>query len=311
MSDIKVKPITGCYLYSKMDNYTQKMSNAILKAERIDKNTEVFTEDIALELKRSKAPSYTMKILTSKNTNLIWPNEPLPRAIRVFCAKDIKKDKQINAFIDCSGVITKRENGRYKVKVDILTAHLISAKNNMIYYKMPGMLTKKSSNLVLMARCFGKLFAHLIDYIGNISVIPEQKDKCRYMAAKYFLTVVAGIEDEDRIDDIAAKSADLTESQARIFSISASNVHFESLPTFVEDLKTVFKLDKLTLSLVIEKWMYTYGTGTVMALEFLPSFLTMITDAYCGVYLNMQKTIEKILSKDLVEMGKINIYENN
>jgi hypothetical protein len=27
------------------------------------------------------------------------------------------------------------------------------------------------------------------------------------------------------------------------------------------------------------------------------------------VYLNMQKTIEKVLGKDLVEMGKNNIYE--
>jgi hypothetical protein len=57
--------------------------------------------------------------------------------------------------------------------------------------------------------------------------------------------------------------------------------------------------------------MHLYGVGTVFALEFLPTFLSLITDAYCGVYLNMQKTIEKILGKDLVELGKSNIYENN
>ena len=309
MSDIKVKPITKCYLYTKLDNYSEKMATAIIKSERIDKNSTIFSEDIALELKRSKAPAYTMKILTSKNTHLIWPSEPLPRGIRVFAAKDIKKDKNICVFIDCNGVITKKENGRYKVKTDVLTANLISAKNNMAYYKAPDILIKRSSDLILMAKCFGKLFAHLIDYIGNISVIPEQKEKCRYMAGKYFLITIAGLDNEERIDDIAAKSAELTESQSRIFNLATSNVQYNSLPSFIDDLKEVFKLDKLNFTLVIEKWMYTYGTGTVLALEFLPSFLTLITDAYCGVYLNMQKTIEKVLGKDLVEMGKNNIYE--
>ena len=68
-------------------------------------------------------------------------------------------------------------------------------------------------------------------------------------------------------------------------------------------------MEKLTLSLVIEKWMFLYGSATVLALEFLPSFLTMITDAYSGVYLNNQKSIEKMLAKDLVELGKMLIYD--
>lgn len=44
-------------------------------------------------------------------------------------------------------------------------------------------------------------------------------------------------------------------------------------------------------------------------IRILPSFLTMITDAYSGVYLNNQKSIEKILAKDLVELGKMLIYD--
>ena len=312
MSDNKVKPISSCFLYTKMDDYTAKMSNAIMKAERINKNTEAFTEDVALEVKRSKAPAYMMRILTSKNTHLIWPSEPLPKGLKVFAAKDIKNSgKEINIFIDCTGIITKKNNDRYNVKPNIMIAHLISAKNNMIYYALPGALLKKSSDLILMAKCFSKLFTHVIDYIANISVLSEQREKCRYLSAKYFLTTVAGLDDEERIEDIAIKAADITESQARIFSISTSNVTFDSLPSFIDDLKEVFKIPKLSITLVIEKFMHLYGVGTVLALEFLPAFLSLVTDAYCGVYLNMQKTIEKVLGKDLVEFGKSNIYENN
>ena len=86
----KNKAINQCFLYSKFNNYTKVMSSAIMESERIDKDTQVFMEDVALELKRSKAPSYLLKVLTSKNTHLIYPKDPLPRSLRVFCAKDIK-----------------------------------------------------------------------------------------------------------------------------------------------------------------------------------------------------------------------------
>jgi hypothetical protein len=36
--------------------------------------------------------------------------------------------------------------------------------------------------------------------------------------------------------------------------------------------------------------------------------ITMITDAFCGVYLNNQKTIEKVLGTSLVSYGKYIIY---
>ena len=134
----KNKAINQCFLYSKFNNYTKVMSSAIMESERIDKDTQVFMEDVALELKRSKAPSYLLKVLTSKNTHLIYPKDPLPRSLRVFCAKDIKnKGSKPNIFIDCTGIIVKRDNERYKCKIDTLMAYLITAKNNMIYYSIP------------------------------------------------------------------------------------------------------------------------------------------------------------------------------
>ena len=50
--------------------------------------------------------------------------------------------------------------------------------------------------------------------------------------------------------------------------------------------------------------MFVYGTGTVFALELLPSFSNMLTDAYIGAYINNQKTIEKIAGTGMVEFTK-------
>lgn len=310
MSDKPVAtPISKCYLYSKMNGYTKVMADAILHAKRIDRNTTEFAEDVGLEIKRSKAPIYLLKILNSKNTHLLQPENPLPKPIRVFAAKDIKGNKKINAFIDISNIITETNNNRYKVNTSVLIAYLLSAKHNMMYYGIPGAFSNKSQLVLLETRAFAKLFTHVIDYLGNISVIPENREKMMYLSAEYFLYNHLKLTDEDRIHEIAMKVADINESQQNIFNIVSDGKDLKTLPGFVDTVKTIFKMNKLTLSLVIEKWMFLYGAATVLSLEFLPSFLTMITDAYSGVYLNNQKSIEKILAKDLVELGKMLIYD--
>lgn len=310
MSDKPVAtPISQCYLYSKMNGYTKVMADAILNAKRIDRNTTEFAEDVGLEIKRSKAPVYLLKILTSKNTHLIQPENPLPKPIRVFAAKDLKGNKKINAFIDTSSIIVETNNNRYKVNTSVLIAYLLSAKHNMMYYGIPGAFSNKSQLVLLETRAFAKLFTHVIDYLGNISIIAENREKMMYLAAEYFLYNHLKLTDEERIQEIAMRVADINESQQNVFNIVSEGKDLKTLPGFVDTVKELFKMNKLTLSLVIEKWMFLYGAATVLSLEFLPSFLTMITDAYSGVYLNNQKSIEKILAKDLVELGKMLIYD--
>ena len=51
--------------------------------------------------------------------------------------------------------------------------------------------------------------------------------------------------------------------------------------------------------------MYIYGTGTVFALELLPSFSNMLTDAYVGAYINNQKTIEKIAGTGKLSVAQL------
>lgn len=310
MSDKPVAtPISKCYLYSKMNGYTKIMADAILHAKRIDRNTTEFAEDVGLEIKRSKAPVYLLKILTSKNTHLIQPENPLPKPIRVFAAKDLKGSKKINAFIDISNIISEANNNRYKVNTSVLIAYLLSAKHNMMYYGIPGAFSNKSQLVLLETRAFAKLFTHVIDYLGNISIITENREKMMYLSAEYFLYNHLKLTDEDRVHEIAMRVADINESQQNIFNIVSEGKDLKTLPGFVDTIKEIFKMNKLTLSVVIEKWMFLYGAATVLSLEFLPSFLTMITDAYSGVYLNNQKSIEKILAKDLVELGKMLIYD--
>ena len=50
--------------------------------------------------------------------------------------------------------------------------------------------------------------------------------------------------------------------------------------------------------------MYLYGINTVFALEYYPALSAMLTDAYCGAYINNQKTIEKVVGNTLVTYSR-------
>lgn len=307
--DKDIKKITDCLLYHKMYQYTEKIMTAIKTGTRIEKNTQEFTEDIALVLKRTKMPAYLLRVLTSKNTVLLLPTDALPRPVRVVCAKD-PKDRKIKVFIDCTGVITQNESTkRYNVKETILLAYLISAKTNMVYYNIPEFFSNKSAYTLGCSTIFAQLFTHLIDYIGNISIVPENRTKAMYYSAKYFLMNVMRL-DEDKATSIAMKVSKATETNVNVYDMTSSDDSFTGLDKFITFIGTTFKMEKLSLNLVVEKWMFLYGSSTVLSLEFLPAFISMITDAYCGAYLNNQKSIEKIVNKNLAVFGKEVIYDN-
>ena len=59
-------------------------------------------------------------------------------------------------------------------------------------------------------------------------------------------------------------------------------------------------MPSLTLDILVEKWLYLYGTGTQFALELYPAFASLVTNVYIGCYINNQKTIEKVVGKDIV-----------
>ena len=73
-----------------------------------------------------------------------------------------------------------------------------------------------------------------------------------------------------------------------------------SIATFVKALSEFFKNPKLTTEVVVDKWMYSFGNGSQFGLELYPAFAQIIIYAYVGAYLNNQKTIEKILGRELV-----------
>lgn len=297
------KKYSETYLYSKNPVYEKKLFTTIMQADRIDKNDPRF-DDLKYDVKKRQITEAIYKVLDSKNIVLLMPNDPLPKSFKVFTAKDVKETGHpLKTFIDCSGIVSIGKGGNYVSKdVDILISHIMSAMVSMIYYVKPQSLD--SNNLrTIGTEAYAQLFTRIIDYICKISIMPEIKAKCMYMTSMFYQTNVLRLDNTDSTRALARKIAGISEREEDIIKIGVGIDTYSSLDKFIVNMVSTLRIH-VTVDLVIEKWMFLYGNGTVFALEMFPAFSSMITDAYIGAYINNQKTITTVIGDNLTQFTK-------
>ena len=295
------KTFTSSYLYNKNgEQQNKKLFNFIMKSERIDTSSDEFA-DIMYNVKRRQVANWLYKILMSKNVVLCYSDAPLSRAFKVFAAKDVKEAKnETKVFIDVSDIV-KKVDGKWNCNnVDILIAYLLSATNTFIYYKDPSRIIMKSNIFEYGSIIFSKLFTNIVDYLYKISITPGVRDKCLYLSSMYFNINILGKEMDNSLKSLCRRISGLSEREEEVLLYSIEDKDFENIHTFIDKLNEILKLSKLTLDTFVEKWLFLYGVGTTYALELYPAFASLVTNVYIGCYINNQKTIEKVVGKDIV-----------
>lgn len=299
------KTYNNTYIYSKFP-YEENIFRFLINADRIDKDSPKF-EDIKYEFKKRQTHSSLFKILCSKNVILCTAQSmPLNTQFRVICSKDpkFKSSTDYKVFIDCSGLIILDKDGNYKCRnIDILISHIINAMVCMIYHKAENQIL--SAQLIPdVMESFANLFTHVIDYLAKISVIPSTKAKCQYLACMYFTQNIIDKDFNENYQHIAGKITNISEREQDMIMAQCDPEDFSNIKTFTSKLAELLKIPALKVDNVIDKWMYLYGSNTVFGIEYFPALSAMLTDAYCGAYINNQKTIEKVVGNTLVSYTK-------
>lgn len=299
------KNYSGTYLYGKYPDYEKMLFTFIMNAEEIDKSSEEF-EEIIFEVKRRQVSSALAKVLKSDKVKLMIADKALPRQFKVFCAKDIKNNKKNNiVYIDCTGLLITGRSGKLVCKdIDIFVSYIQSACHTYIYYKDEKRFTNNAAIINHGASCFSEAMTYVVDYIAHISSTPKNKSYCKYMCAQYYMYSILGKDITDGTIHIARKISGLSEREANIVEMQYDQNTFINIKFFIDSLAKILRIDKLTIDVIVERWMYLFSPSTVFALELFPAFATMITDCYIGAYLNNQKTIEKVLGQSMVEFSK-------
>lgn len=316
-----MKKFNETYLYRKMPDYEKDIQVLILKGERIDKSNKSF-EDIKYAVKMKNVDSTLAKLLDSDRIVLVIPVKPLPKSFRVITAKDIRNDRKLKVFIDCSGIInsantssaniTINQNniGGYKFAnnssaVNIFISYLIAARTSFIIEAKPTLLTMNSTLTQAGTKTFAAMINYVVDYIGKININIATRNKSLYLASIYYQVNILGKDiDSKSVQDIAIKISGISEREANIIELDFEKDSFDDIEKFVNLMQIVLHVKGLTIDSFIEKWMFVYGPSTIFSLELFTYFAQTISDAYIGAYINNQKTIEKVTKQNMVEFSK-------
>lgn len=304
------KTYVATYLYGQYSEYEKQIFSFIMTGTEIDKYTSNF-DDIKYEVKKRQVSNSLVKILESKDVILMTNEKPLSKAFKVFCARDLKSQNRnkMKIFIDCSNIIKRDENSGVYVcqrnNIDILISYLVSAMHTRIYYADESRIINNSKIMSVGSQAFALLFTYTVDYVCKISSMQSIRNKCMYLASLYYLGNILGKDyTTEGCRKIAKRISGLSDREAGIVDIQIKKESMMNIKYFVETVSSILCLNKLTLDVVVERWMTVFGTGTVFALEMFPAFASMITDAYVGAYINNQKSIEKIAGTTMVEYTK-------
>ena len=301
------KNYISTYVYKQYPKYEKQLFEFIMKSERINTSSAEFN-DILYDVKRRKVSDNLAKILTSDNVVLcINEGNKLPKSFKVFTAKDVKEDKsKIKVFVDVTGII-KDTGGAYDCpNMDWLISYTISAMVHYIYAVAPNKLIGNSSILKDGMDAFVSLFTYIIDRMYKVSSSIDIKRKVQYLAAIYYQINILGKDFDKQLDSIRSNAmaiVDIDKRNAAVVDILYKKEDFYDINSFATSLSALGFKD-IKISNIISYWMSAFGTGTVLGMEYFPSFSAMLTDTYIGGYINNQITIEKLTGPAMIKFTK-------
>jgi len=302
---MSIKSYANTFIYGKKDDtgysVEAELVQFIMKADRIDKNSEAFSRiDNDVKVRQTTAVLY--RILMRDDVVLCLCKKELPASFKVFEARDIRTNsKSPKVFIDLTGIV-KIDNGYFVCKeIDKMCAYLISAMVYLIYHNGNDRLVTNNTVLKSSTICFTKMFTGVLDNL-RVTNYNENRMKISYIIAVYYLYNIMG-KDLPTAQKLATTLFSMSNKETNAYDYYYEvEKDFVNIDTFVTFLANMFKLKGLTTDVFLNRWLYMYGKGTLYGPELLPVFLSIITNAYSGAYINQQKTIETMCGRDLVTL---------
>lgn len=300
------KMYVDTYIYKSYPEYEKNLFDFIMRAERIDTKSNEFSR-ILYDIKSRKISDNLATIITSSNIVLGTSGKILPKTFKVFPAKDLREDKtKLKVFIDVSGIIQFKE-GIYVCKnIDVLISYIINAMTTFIYCAAPNKLLGNSSIIKNGCNAYMKCMSYIFDRLYKISTVVQLRKRVEYAFCLFYQVNILGKDYNKNKESIIANAIKTSGIQSRdtgSVNVFLDENSFKDFNNFIESIKNLGFKD-LKVAAPVEVWMTSFGTGTVLGIEYFPTFSAMLTNTYVGAYIDQQVTIEKVIGTDMVEFSR-------
>lgn len=286
--------------FGEMDKHHKNITEFIIGSQRIENKNDNAFKGILEDIKRSQKTSVLYSILIRDDVVICMNKVEMPRAFKVFAAKDLKTDRSTKVFIDATGLISMANNGYYVCKKpDVFATYLFEALGWLLYNNDTMKIMNDSTVTINGTYSFAALCDYLIGYFRFFGY-QENRQKVIYLCSLYYLIHIMGKDNDLYTQGLAAKVANITPSLASAYRLYYKEDTFKDIHTFITNLANVFKFKGLNTEVFVAKWIYLYGEGTQYACELFTSFCNLMIATYCGVYIVNQKKVESLCAKYMV-----------
>lgn len=305
MISVKKKTYNDSYLYNLDGNkHNQMLTEFIINAERVDKKAHEFT-GIIEDVRRAQRSNVLYTLLLHEDVVLgIGKGDGLPRAFKVFMAKDMKQGKNgtRKVFIDVTGLLVMK-NGYYICKnLGFLISYLFQALCYYIYDRDTLKVVNNSTINKFGADAYSAMFGYVVDYLRIIGY-EQNKTKITYLTSIFYLHTLLGKDIDQYVKNTAATIAGISPSISNAWDMYYDEKDLMDIDTFVTMLANNFKLKGFTTEVFVGKWSHAYTPAAIYACELFTSFAGVLAATYSGSYVVNQKQIERCCSRAMINFS--------
>ena len=296
------------YIFGSYSIYNDKMYGAMVNGNRVDVNSPEFIPVID-ELKRRRVEPFILKVLQSNRTVVLVEKikSDLPKAFKAFILKDQRTDNSIKLFLDLTECV-KFKDGEYKVtNVDWINAIVFSGTITYGYFMIPEKFVNNATVVNEGCSIFVNCLSYIYDRLYKISSVRQLKSRLEYFFALYFLVCMCHRNLNRQYDSTVATAIKITRvdpKDASYVNALMEDGDFNNISTFTKAVARLFTFKDLDSGIIVGMWMKCFGSGTTFGLELFNAFCTMMTNTYCGGYIDQQMTIEKVAGQRITVFVK-------
>jgi hypothetical protein len=208
--------------------------------------------------------------------------------------------KQLVAVVDISHHShLNKANGMYDIYPKTLFSMM---QSGMILIELVNNWNRFTNNMSILkggSIVYSKLMGKVLDKLFAINIDPFRLDMISFFLAKFFLINMCGKTNNETTDNIAyhacfnKSSLKLIKEEEARFDNSA----YDDLFNFFDNLKDLKGMQDLNARSFIENWARMYGESTLLAMDYLPSFFSMIFGSVVNGNLAKDYIIESVAGK--------------
>ena len=225
------------------------------------------------------------------------PTLGIPKYLNAFLKKDQGKIVCVSDLTNFSRI---RADGTSDISAKTLFALL---QNSAIFYELHNNWNRYTINVNVVkngAIIYSKLFGKVLDKLYAIKIDPFKSDLIHFLLAKFFLVAMCDKQPTDTIDQLAFKAIS-NDSSFKLITAEADQLNdniFDDIDSFVKGLSTL-NMKNLNIRIIIENFSRMYGESTLLCIDYLPAFFSVIFGVAIQGTLAKDYVIEGICGKNI------------